>query len=113
MRDFERVLSRAAVSGRGDTVGDVPMYEFRCGSCDARFELLVDAGTKTAACPECGDAGAERLLSAPGAPLKLTKTGGDRRKQERGNEALRKRTKVDFKAKRKRAREARRAGGDG
>ena len=93
----------------------MPIYEFRCGSCDARFELLADAGTESATCPECGAEGAERVLSAPGPSFKLTKTGADRRKQERKNEALRKRTKADFKAKRKRAREARRAtgGGDG
>jgi putative FmdB family regulatory protein len=90
------------------------MYEFRCGSCDARFELLADAGTPSAKCPECGAEGAERLLSTPGAPFKLTKTGADRRRQERKNEALRKRTKANFKAKRRAAREARRAsGGDG
>jgi putative FmdB family regulatory protein len=87
------------------------MYEFRCGSCDARFELLADTGTDDATCPECRTEGAERILSSPGAPFKLTKTGADRRKQERSNEALRKRTKAEFKAKRKRAREARRTGG--
>ena len=92
----------------------MPIYEFRCGACETRFELLADAGTETAECPQCGAAGAERLLSAPGAPLKLTKTGGDRRKQERRNDELRRRTKADFKAKRKQAREARRATrGDG
>jgi putative FmdB family regulatory protein len=91
----------------------VPIYEFRCGACESRFELLADAGTDTAPCPECGEADAERVLSVPGAPLKLTKTGADRRKQERKNESLRKRTKADFKAKRKRAREARRAAGGG
>jgi len=90
------------------------MYEFHCGSCDARFELLTDVGTESASCPECNATGAERVLSAPGAPFKLTKTGADRRKQERRNDALRKRTKADFKAKRKRAHEARRTpGGDG
>jgi putative FmdB family regulatory protein len=99
------------VSWGGDTIGGVPIYEYRCGSCDARFELLADVGTDSAPCPECGAEGAERLLSTPGAPLKLTKTGADRRKQERKNETLRKRTKADFKAKRKRAREARRASG--
>ena len=33
----------------------MPIYEFRCPSCGARFESLVPAGTTAAECPECGN----------------------------------------------------------
>jgi putative FmdB family regulatory protein len=81
------------------------MYEFRCGECGERFEALVDLGTESAVCRECGAAGAKRVLSAQAAPFGLVKTRGDARKQERKNAQLRDRTKADFKARRKRARE--------
>ncbi len=83
----------------------VPIYEFRCGSCGERFEALVDAGTETEACRVCGEKGAQRVLSAQAAPFGLVKTPGSARAQEQRNAQLRDRTKADFKARRKRARE--------
>lgn len=94
----------------GDTIGPMPIYEFRCGSCDERFEALVDAGTDTAACRACGEVGAERLLSTPSPPFGLVKPPGEARRQERRNAELRARTKADFKARRKRAGEGRQGG---
>jgi putative FmdB family regulatory protein len=85
----------------------MPMYEFECGACGTRFERLVDAGTDGADCPECGAAGARRVLSQPAAPMRLVKSTGERRKQERRNEALRKSTKQSFKRARQRARQGR------
>jgi putative FmdB family regulatory protein len=41
----------------------MPIYEFECGSCGARFEELVAAGTEEMLCPGCGAADARRLLS--------------------------------------------------
>lgn len=41
----------------------MPIYEFECGSCGARFEELVAAGAGEMECPGCGAAGARRLLS--------------------------------------------------
>lgn len=41
----------------------MPIYEFECGSCGARFEELVPAGTEEMACPECAAADARRRLS--------------------------------------------------
>jgi putative FmdB family regulatory protein len=41
----------------------MPIYEFECEGCGARFEDLVAAGDATVACPECGAARARRLLS--------------------------------------------------
>jgi putative FmdB family regulatory protein len=83
----------------------VPIYEFRCGECGQRFDALVDVGTKSAVCRECGAEGAKRVLSAQAAPFGLVKSPGNARKQERKNAQLRERTKADFKARRKRARE--------
>ena len=83
----------------------MPIYEFRCGKCGERSEMLVDVGTESAVCRECGADGAERVLSVPAASPHLVKTPSDARKQERKNAELRNRTKADFKARRKRARE--------
>jgi putative FmdB family regulatory protein len=41
----------------------MPIYEFQCEGCGARFEELVAAGAEAGACPECGATGALRLLS--------------------------------------------------
>ena len=83
----------------------VPIYEFRCGACGERFEALVDPGTESVECRECGAAGAARMLSAQAPPFGLVKPPGEARRQEMRNAELRRRTKADFKARRKRARE--------
>jgi putative FmdB family regulatory protein len=42
----------------------MPIYEYRCASCDDRFEELVSASATSAPpCPNCGASGAERLFS--------------------------------------------------
>lgn len=41
----------------------MPIYEFECEECGARFEELVAAEEAAAACPECGSARVRRLLS--------------------------------------------------
>ena len=91
----------------------MPIYEFRCGECGARFEALVAAGTSTEACGECAAPGATRLMSAPARPPKLVKSGGGNRRQEEKNRKLHQAAKSDFKAKRKRARSASESSGDG
>ena len=83
----------------------MPIYEFECEACGRRFEALVAAGTASADCRHCGSEDTRRVLSAPAAPMHLVKSPGEVRKQERKNAELRKRTKADFKARRKRARE--------
>jgi putative FmdB family regulatory protein len=85
----------------------VPIYEFRCGSCGERFEALVDAGTETEECRLCAAPGAVRVLSAQAAPFSLVHTPGSARKQEARNAQLRTKTKADFKARRRAARDAR------
>src|SRR5215208_790686 len=91
----------------GATIGHVPLYEFECGRCEARFEKLVDAGTETAGCRVCGAEGARRVYSAPAPEPRIVTSGGAARKQEARNAELRTRTKRDFKASRQRARERR------
>jgi putative FmdB family regulatory protein len=47
----------------------MPIYEFNCEECGARFEELVAADAAAAACPSCGSARTQRLfspLSPPG-----------------------------------------------
>jgi putative FmdB family regulatory protein len=41
----------------------MPIYEYRCPSCDERFEELVRNTDVAVACPSCGGADVERLLS--------------------------------------------------
>jgi len=42
----------------------MPIYEYTCRDCDATFEVLVQGGD-TVACPHCGSASLNKLLSAP------------------------------------------------
>jgi putative FmdB family regulatory protein len=52
----------------------VPLYEFACRACGARFEEIVAAGA-TAPCPACGGERVNRLFSqiaAPRVPVGLT-----------------------------------------
>jgi len=50
--------------GKVDTV---PIYEFQCAKCGARFEELVPAG-QTAPCPQCKSFEVERRYSQIGEP---------------------------------------------
>jgi putative FmdB family regulatory protein len=40
----------------------MPIFEYRCGECDHRFEELV-RGETTVRCPACGSEKAEKQLS--------------------------------------------------
>lgn len=46
----------------------MPIYEFECGECGARFEELVAAEVAAAACAACGSASTRRLLSTVSPP---------------------------------------------
>ena len=46
-----------------DTLPWVPLYEFACGACGARFEELTPPGG-TAPCPACGNERVTRVFSA-------------------------------------------------
>jgi putative FmdB family regulatory protein len=91
----------------------VPIYEFECESCGARFERLVPAGTELAACEDCGSELTRRILSAQAATPKLVGSRGDVRRQEASNAKLRETTKAQFKQRRQAARAKRGGGGDG
>jgi putative FmdB family regulatory protein len=52
----------------------VPLYEFDCCTCGARFEEIVPAGC-VAPCPACGGERVNRVFSQiaePGVPVGLT-----------------------------------------
>jgi len=44
----------------------MPIYEYRCESCDAVSEKLVRNGKEPTACPECGAEALKRLISKAG-----------------------------------------------
>ena len=91
----------------------MPLYEYRCAACDGRFEALVDAGTESVDCRLCGAGETTRVYSAQAPGFSLVQSPGDKRRQERANTELRRRTKADFKARRRRAREQRGGGTKG
>lgn len=43
----------------------MPLYEYRCGGCGVRFEVLqhVGTGAEGVSCPQCHAPGVERVLS--------------------------------------------------
>ena len=45
----------------------MPMYEYRCLTCEHPFEALVFGGER-AECPACRSTTLERLMSLPAAP---------------------------------------------
>jgi putative FmdB family regulatory protein len=85
----------------------VPIYEFACAQCGARFEELVAADTKAATCPECGAEDARRVYSPQAGMPKLVKTPSENRKQERRNAELMKSAKARFKERRAQVNQAR------
>ncbi len=45
----------------------MPTYEYRCGSCGARFERFQKMTAEpVSVCPECGEEEVERLISSGG-----------------------------------------------
>jgi putative FmdB family regulatory protein len=42
----------------------MPIYEFECELCGARFEELLPPGAAGPACPQCGSTDTRRLLSS-------------------------------------------------
>jgi putative FmdB family regulatory protein len=48
----------------------MPIYEFECEECGARFEELVAVEASAPACPACGSGRARRLLSNVSPPAR-------------------------------------------
>jgi putative FmdB family regulatory protein len=46
----------------------MPIYEFECEKCGARFEELLAAGASDVACAECGSTRTRRLMSGVSPP---------------------------------------------
>jgi putative FmdB family regulatory protein len=75
----------------------MPLYEFRCEACGARFEQLAPVGTERVACPECSSERTVRRFSAPAPPPHLVKSRSEARKQAGRNAALQSSARKRFK----------------
>lgn len=54
----------------------MPLYDFRCGTCRAEFEMLCrDARNTPMTCPECGGKTLSRLISRFAVSQNLTPCG--------------------------------------
>ena len=64
----------------------MPVFEFRCRACNARFEELVGShigkGVEDVVCPECGSADLERQDASGFAPIHRQLTPGQKRRLE-------------------------------
>jgi putative FmdB family regulatory protein len=76
----------------------VPLYDFRCGACDERFEAQVPYG-ELPRCPDCGAAETERRMSAFAGPY-LTSMRGLQAKRSNATRAAREEQRAERKAKR-------------
>lgn len=54
------------------TLLPMPIFDYQCATCEARFETLVRSDTKVE-CPSCGGAKVTKLLSVPAAPAGSSK----------------------------------------
>jgi putative FmdB family regulatory protein len=59
----------------------MPLYDFECNSCGARFEAQTPAGAQPPPCEACASGDTRRIFS-PFALWKINKTPGQRRKNE-------------------------------
>jgi putative FmdB family regulatory protein len=62
----------------------MPLFEYTCRACDSQFELLV-RGSTPPACPSCGSADLEKVLSmfavsSEGTQLRSRQTLGERQR---------------------------------
>jgi putative FmdB family regulatory protein len=81
----------------------MPIYEFECEGCGARFEELVAAGVEGIACPSCGSERTRRLLSAVSPPGRQPRGGAVRSDESRRSEREAARGERLAETKRKRA----------
>jgi putative FmdB family regulatory protein len=64
----------------------MPIYEFECEECGARFEELVAAEAGPVPCPRCGAARSRRLLSNVSPPGRQPRGAGVRADESRRRE---------------------------
>jgi len=64
----------------------MPLYDYRCKSCDAGFELLVRAST-VLACPRCGATDLKRAVSriAPAGKIEAIRASNRRLAASQGH----------------------------
>jgi putative FmdB family regulatory protein len=56
----------------------MPLYDYRCPNCDARFEAQHSMKADAPPCPECGYAGVQRVItSAPSVAGGILTHAGD------------------------------------
>jgi putative FmdB family regulatory protein len=88
----------------------VPIFEFRCSQCEARFEELVGSHVGTALeevrCPECGAAEIERQTGSGFASLHRQLTPNQKRRLDDKRGTDRGGAKERFKAQRAREKRA-------
>jgi putative FmdB family regulatory protein len=64
----------------------MPIYEFECEECGARFEELVAAGMSEIACQECGSTRTRRIYSVLSPPGRQPRGGAVRSDESRRRE---------------------------
>jgi putative FmdB family regulatory protein len=77
----------------------MPIYEYRCHTCDNEFELLI-RGASTPACPACESQDLERLLSLPRVQSQGTRDKALRAAKKRDQAQARERmhTRLEYEA---------------
>jgi len=55
----------------------MPIYEYLCGDCGERVEVLVRSGSDAPCCPECGNPLSEKLFSVPNVISRWGQPSGD------------------------------------
>ena len=56
----------------------MPIYEFICQKCGKEFERLVFRSDEAVQCPECGQEGVNKLMSACSAKVGFKFTSGSK-----------------------------------
>jgi putative FmdB family regulatory protein len=82
----------------------MPIYEFECEECGARFEELVAADAESVACPECGAARTRRLISNVSPPGRQPRGARVRSDESRRREREAARTDRIAESRKRRAR---------
>lgn len=56
----------------------MPIFEYRCSTCDSRVEVLVRSSATTPACPDCGNPLTDKLFSTPNFLSSRSRSPADR-----------------------------------